>query len=358
MPGNYIKLEDKRIYLHKNFIEVKNSIEKLVFDCDGVLINTNNSYRKTIRETLSIIFKPFPQRRFIGYREIEKLKFTGIYNNDWDTTYALALFLFTTLSEEQTKELVKWLTLQKNDTSSKSCKKGFNIELQSFLNSIESDPIKDPEKYATKVCKEKGTYNELEEFIKIIGKPTNVRESLLAKIFDSIYYGEKLFQKIYNIVPPIKIPKGNIETERLYISKRTLLFLKETFNSKIYLLTGRSKISIQYKMRYMEEYFDTKKSYFIEDIVRDGVGNINLFKKPSPIPLINLADNQPTLYIGDSTEDLILAKKAKDVSNKIYFAGIVNPNDKMVRRYFMESNADLIVLSVNDLPKVFKNKIK
>ncbi|MEM0053226.1 MAG: hypothetical protein QXL89_03505, partial [Nitrososphaeria archaeon] len=178
------------------------------------------------------------------------------------------------------------------------------------------------------------------------------------QVFDSLYYGEKLFQKIYNIKPPIKILKGNIELERVYVSKRTLSFLKKIFNSKMYLLTGRSKISIQYKIKNMEEYFDVKKSYFIEDLVRDGDGNVNLFKKPSPVPLINLAENQPTLYIGDSTEDLMLAKKAKENLNKIYFAGIVKPNDKTMEKYFMESNADIIISSVNALPKIFKNKIR
>ncbi len=358
MIGNYIRLENGKVYLHKSFMEIVDDIECLVFDCDGVLINTNNSYRKTIKQTLSFIFKPFPQRKFIGYKEIEKLKFTGIYNNDWDSTYALALFLFTTLSKEQTKELLEWLNIWRLKVADfKFSKNEFKLEFESFLESLNTDPINDPEKYSINVCREKGTFDELKEFINIIGRPTNVQQSLLAKIFDSIYYGKKLFQKIYATEPPIKILKGNIEIERLHLNKRTLSLLKEIFNSKMYLLTGRSRISIQYKMKDIEEYFDVKKSFFIEDMVREGFGNVNLFKKPSPTPLLNLADDQTTLYVGDSAEDLILAKKAKEVSNKIYFAGVAKPNDR-IRIYFMESNTDLIISSVNMLPKVFKNSIR
>ncbi|MEM4522844.1 MAG: HAD family hydrolase [Nitrososphaeria archaeon] len=357
MTRNYIKLENGKIYLHKDFVNEINSVERLVFDCDGVLINTKNSYRKAIRGTLSLFFRPFFQRDVIRYRDIEKLKFTGIYNNDWDTTYALALFLFTTLPKEIAKDLIQWLTGQVLESKFKRCKSSFDIEFENFLNKIKSDPINDPEEYATKVCQDKGTFNELQKFVNIIGRPNNVRESLLAKVFDSLYYGEELFEKIYNINPPIKIKRGYIEKESLYISKRTLVLLKEIFNSKMYLLTGRSKISVQYKINDIEEYFDMKRSYFIEDIVRDGIGDINLFKKPSPTPLLKLADNQPTLYVGDSAEDLIMAKKAKESSNKIYFAGIAKLDDEAIRKYFMESNADLIISSVNKLPKVFKNKM-
>lgn len=358
MIGNYIRLENEKIYLHKSFMKMLDDIECLVFDCDGVLINTNNSYRKTIKQTLSFIFKPFPQRKLIGYKEIEKLKFTGIYNNDWDSTYALALFLFTTLSKEQAKKVLKWPTIWRlKAVDFKSSKNGFKLKFESFLESLKMDPISDPEKYSTKICREKGTFDELKEFINIIGRPTNVQQSLLAKVFDSIYYGKKLFKKIYAIEPPIKILKGNIERERLHVSKRTLSFLKDIFNSKMYLLTGRSRVSIQYKMKDIEEYFDVKKSFFIEDMVREGFGNVNLVKKPSPAPLLNLADDQTTLYVGDSAEDLILAKKAKEVSNRIYFAGVAKPNDKTLT-YFMESNTDLIISSVNMLPKVFKNSIR
>ncbi|MEM0053662.1 MAG: hypothetical protein QXL89_05705, partial [Nitrososphaeria archaeon] len=178
MIKNYIKLEGGKIYLHENFVNIINDVEKLVFDCDGVLINTKNSYRKTIRQTLSLFFRPFFQKDVIRYKEIEKLKFTGIYNNDWDSTYTLALFLFTMLSKEQAKNYIKWIKGHTLNSKFKLCKSNFNIEFETFLNSIKNDPINDPEEYAIKACQDKGTFNELKEFIEIIGRPNNVRESL------------------------------------------------------------------------------------------------------------------------------------------------------------------------------------
>ncbi|MGB9727661.1 MAG: HAD family hydrolase [Nitrososphaeria archaeon] len=351
----YIPFNKGRILLNKKFSERMDTLEGLVFDCDGVLINTNNSYRKTIKQTLSLIFKPFPQKRFIGFKEIEKLKFTGIYNNDWDSTYALALFLFTTLSREQARSLIEWIKNENIEV------RGFNrmgvleLEYENFLKNVKVDPIRDPEKYAREVCEKKGTCDELKEFIEFIGKPLNVRESFLAKAFDAIYYGKELFKKIYNMEPPVNVKSGNIELESLYVSKSTLHTLKELFDYKMYLLTGRSRISVEYKIKDLEEYFNVKNSFFIEDIVREGYTSMDEFKKPSPTPLLKLACGKPTLYVGDAAEDLLLAKRAKEKSQNIFFAGIISSNNGIVKKYFIESNADLILSNVNMLPKVFKN---
>lgn len=352
----YFSLNFGRICLNRDFVSEADAVERLVFDCDGVLIDTRNSYRKTIKQTLSLIFKPFPQKKFVGYREIEKLKFTGVYNNDWDSTYSLALFLFTTLSREGAKMLIQWLKLgnvKRVEGEAEGLKRGF----ENFLKSLKADPIRDPEEYATRVCELKGTSNELKEFIDLIGRPSNVRESFLAKAFDAIYYGERLFKQVYGIPPPIRVREGNIELERLYVSKSALSTLKKAFDSRMHLLTGRSRISVKYKIKDLEKYFNLENSFFIEDIVREGLGDANEFKKPSPKPLLILSNSQPTLYVGDSAEDMLLAKRAKELARNIYFAAVIGSNDVGRRRYFMESGADIILSSVNELPKVFKNRV-
>jgi len=355
---DYVLLDGGRVCLNKEFTEKLVTIERLVFDCDGVLINTNNSYRKTIKQTLSLIFKPFPQKKFIGFKEIEKLKFTGIYNNDWDSTYALALFLFTTLSKDQARSLINWLKNKSMEPGSVYRVGPLDLEYENFLKSVRGDPIGDPERYAEEVCEKNGTCEELKEFIELIGKPLNVRESFLAKAFDAIYYGERLFKRVYNMSPPVNVKRGNIEVEKLYVRKSTLSTLKKLFDHKMYLLTGRSRISVEYKIKNLQEYFDVEKSFFIEDIVREGCTNVDKLKKPSPTPLLQLACDQPTLYVGDATEDLLLAKKAKESSQNIFFAGIIAENDNVVKKYFIESNADLILSNVNMLPKVFKNRCR
>ncbi len=61
-----------------------------------------------------------------------------------------------------------------------------------------------------------------------------------------------------------------------------------------------------------------------------------------------------TLFVGDSMEDFIMAKKATDLGSKTIFCGIIgtskNPQEKL--ELFQRNNAILVLDSINLLPKV------
>jgi phosphoglycolate phosphatase-like HAD superfamily hydrolase len=60
------------------------------------------------------------------------------------------------------------------------------------------------------------------------------------------------------------------------------------------------------------------------------------------------------LYVGDSMEDFIMAKKATNLGHKTTFCGIIgtskNPQQKL--RLFEENEAILVLDSIDLLPKV------
>jgi HAD superfamily hydrolase (TIGR01548 family) len=56
----------------------------LIFDMDGVLVNVKDSYRLAIQKTAEFFLK-----KQIEPEEIQKLKNSGGFNNDWDLTEAL-----------------------------------------------------------------------------------------------------------------------------------------------------------------------------------------------------------------------------------------------------------------------------
>ena len=64
--------------------------------------------------------------------------------------------------------------------------------------------------------------------------------------------------------------------------------------------------------------------------------------------------NGITLYVGDSMEDFIMAKKVTDMGSKVIFCGIIgtskNPQEKL--ELFQQNEAVLILDSINLLPKV------
>ncbi len=61
-----------------------------------------------------------------------------------------------------------------------------------------------------------------------------------------------------------------------------------------------------------------------------------------------------TLYVGDSMEDFIMAKRASDLGHKTTFCGIIgtskNPQAKL--ELFEKNNAILVLNSIHQLPKV------
>ena len=73
----------------------------LIFDMDGVLIDVSKSYRKTIRRTIQIYLENClgferGRRAWITDEEISLFKSAGGFNNDWDLTSGLLLYLLST----------------------------------------------------------------------------------------------------------------------------------------------------------------------------------------------------------------------------------------------------------------------
>ena len=76
------------------------NLDVLIFDMDGVLIDVSRSYRKTIQRTIHIYLETclgFQRSRgdWIMDEEISLFKSVGGFNNDWDLTSGLLLYLLS-----------------------------------------------------------------------------------------------------------------------------------------------------------------------------------------------------------------------------------------------------------------------
>ena len=75
-------------------------IDLLIFDMDGVLVDVSRSYRQAIQQTVQIYFETClglkkGRRNLITKEDISLLKSTGGFNNDWELTSALILYLLS-----------------------------------------------------------------------------------------------------------------------------------------------------------------------------------------------------------------------------------------------------------------------
>ncbi|UCH37670.1 MAG: hypothetical protein JSV76_00350, partial [Candidatus Bathyarchaeota archaeon] len=90
-----VQLPGEKALCRSSILPQLKATDAIIFDCDGVLIDTRQSYRKTIVQTVNFILtelttiRPLPANTV---REITHLlKKSGGFNNDWDVVYVILL---------------------------------------------------------------------------------------------------------------------------------------------------------------------------------------------------------------------------------------------------------------------------
>ncbi|MFM8659349.1 MAG: HAD family hydrolase, partial [Candidatus Nitrosotenuis sp.] len=166
----------------------------------------------------------------------------------------------------------------------------------------------------------------------------------LYQIFDQLFYGKNLYKKIFHKKTQFK-SKGLIENDIVIVNEK----LVNSLEKKLAIVTGRGMESTKYSLGKLFHKFDTSSSVFLEDHPRK-------LAKPNPKALIMSIDklhSKSCVYVGDSMEDLMMAKKANKMGKKVIFCGIYgtaeNPNSK--RKLFEKNKADIILESITLLPK-------
>ena len=245
-----------------------------------------------------------------------------------------------------------------------------NANLEKFLIDVaehaDETGIDSVEKYIKKLTSNKTFPNYLKNIDKILdylNYPGKVGDSIVSTVFDEFFYGQELFLKRYKIKSKHYFGKPLIENDRIVITDNTIRKLIKRFNSKIAMVSGRSKIAAAYALDNKFYLLNEKNSIFLEDEDRK-------FAKPNPYGLKKVINKINTrndiLYCGDSVEDLIMARRAEEELNQkniktktsIVFCGIYgcsSNKDELISK-FMEKKADIIIKSVNDLPHIL-NKV-
>ena len=323
-------------------------IDYIIFDIDGVLIDVKKSYNEAIKNTVQFVVRNLIKKDLkdlITDQIILKFRKTGGFNNDTDTSYAIILSLLS-YHDLQNANLEKFL-----------------IDVAEHADETGIDSV---EKYIKKLTSNKTFPNYLKNIDKILdylNYPGKVGDSIVSTVFDEFFYGQELFLKRYKIKSKYYFGKPLIENDRIVITDNTIRKLIERFNSKIAMVSGRSKIAAAYALDNKFYLLNEKNSIFLEDEDRK-------FAKPNPYGLKKVINKINTrndiLYCGDSVEDLIMARRAEEELNQkniktktsIVFCGIYgcsSNKDELISK-FMEKKADIIIKSVNDLPHIL-NKV-
>jgi len=318
-----LEKKSEGIYVDDSHIDSFEKIDGIVFDCDGVLIDITKSYDLAIIKTTQYVLKTFAKITDsinVDFKIIDGFKATGGFNDEVDLTYAAII------------SLIAAQKLKKNPTE-------FIFDV---IKNSDSSGIVSVEKYLENIT-------DISEIKNQLSYPGTHHQNPLYKIFDQLFYGPELYKKLFQNNSQFT-ESGLIEQDDVILNESLLESLEKKFDSKIAMVTGRGKESVSYSLKEMLSKFNLDNSVFLEDESRD-------LAKPNPKPLLDSIkgiDSNVTLYVGDSMEDFIMAKKVTETGSKVIFCGIIgtskNPQEKL--ELFEKNEAVLVLDSVHLLPKV------
>ena len=313
--------KSKGIYVDDSFDPT--TLDSIIFDCDGVLVDITNSYDQTIVKTTKYVLETLAKINDsiqIDFKIIDGFKSTGGFNDEVDLTYAAILSIVA--AKKLKKDQTEFINLVIDNSDSTGIK-----SVETFI------------KDQTDIC----------EIIEQLSYPGSHKDNILYQIFDQLFYGPELYSKLFKNTSKFSEP-GLIENDVVIFNNDLADKLENKFHKQISMVTGRGKESVKYSLKNLLEKFDLQNSMFLEDESRE-------LAKPNPQSLVNSItgmNSKSCLYVGDSMEDFIMAKKATILGNKTTFCGIIgtskNPEEKL--QLFERNEAILVLDSINLLPKV------
>ncbi len=312
------------IMIDSTKIEKIKQLDSIVFDCDGVLIDVSNSYDLAIKKTVDFIVKEMAQVNESGLvttSMIEGFKATGGFNDEIDVAYALILSVVS--------------AKKKNEPFSKFVLK--------VIENADQTGIKSVEKYLDHIN------IDIFDIRKKLAYPSKKFQNPLSSIFDEMFYGSELYLQLYKRKPQFFDGLGLIENDVVLLNKDLTQSLHDRFDKKIAIVTGRGLLSAKHSLKDLFNEFDLINSRFLEDEPRE-------MAKPNPQSLISTIkgmNGKNSLYVGDSMEDYIMARKANESGVPTIFCGVYGTSkDQDAKRSLFESNnADMIVKSIDLIPK-------
>ena len=313
--------KSKGIYVDDSFDPTK--FDSIIFDCDGVLVDITNSYDQTIVKTTKYVLETLAKINDsiqIDFKIIDGFKSTGGFNDEVDLTYAAILSI----------------------VAAKKLKKDQTEFINLVIDNSDSTGIKSVETFIK-------DQTDISEIIEQLSYPGSHKDNILYQIFDQLFYGPELYSKLFQNTSKFSEP-GLIENDVVIFNNDLADKLGNKFHNQISMVTGRGKESVKYSLKHLLDKFDLQNSMFLEDEPRE-------LAKPNPQSLVNSItgmNSKSCLYVGDSMEDFIMAKKATILGNKTTFCGIIgtskNPEEKL--QLFEQNEAILVLDSINLLPKV------
>jgi len=384
--------KERQIYIREDSAELLRGIEKIIFDFDGVLAQTSQSYRQTIRNVVDYYFLEIleltgEKGKLAALLDIQKFKDTGLYNNDWKLSYALITYYINLILRKLEQKSVlqnftkQFSNIQFSDVQSfiQNLKKVGDFLRRNGISGTDLANLKDdnivgldlflaqsslekPKPIETSlVGVDPEVVEDKERLVKRLVPYDLEKPDLLKRLFEETYLGKELFNKIYGTPSFFKFDASLLDIEEFIPTKETLKMLRRQFG-KFGIYSGRPRPQGMYILeKYCYTgYFGETESVFLGDLLKSEA-EMEKLGKPDPTLFIELIEKTVekgagVAYVGDGIADAIMVEKAKAKGlENLSFLGVVSSSEDSNKLFteYIKHGADAVVTDVNDIPYLF-----
>lgn len=335
----------------------------LIFDMDGVLIDVSKSYRKTIQRTVHIYLETclgFQRGRgdWIMDEEISLFKSVGGFNNDWDLTSGLLLYLLSISGIpplpkrkrfSSIREIVYYLRTKSSLSHQKTAIRLKRKPLLSFLEKVKS----------------RG--GGLRGIRRILGTSWEGwvyrfgdldQENLIKRIFQEVYLGKK-FTACYHLRPLFYKGEGFYLREKTLIPKKILVALRKKIQMGIASGRPRFEAELALKRFHLRPYFNSvvtlDECEFEENRIFRSAGKRIKCSKPHPYSILRTVQeigipHSRCGYVGDVVDDMLAARAAKKELDITAIGFLSSPaNRRAMKKALIQAGVDLIIENPKEL---------
>ncbi|CCQ32643.1 HAD-superfamily hydrolase [Halorhabdus tiamatea SARL4B] len=278
---------------------------------DGVLVDVADSYRRAVVDTVARV-----HGETISRSTLQAFKDAGGFNNDWELTDALALYVLAR-------------------------SEGFDLCVEEFTGQIAASgggfsgarSVVDDEMDAA--ARER-IYAALDR-------------DQLREVFQQLYLGSDKYREIEGAEPTLD-ENGYIHDETVLVERSTLDTLQSRF--EVGVLTGRPAAEADIALERVGLDIPADHRFTMDDWAAG---------KPDPNALVTLAerfDADAVAFAGDTLDDVrtVVNAAEHDLGRIYYGIGVLTGGltGQSGREKFEDAGADAVVESVNNLPELLE----
>ncbi|MCU4751877.1 TIGR01548 family HAD-type hydrolase [Halobacteria archaeon AArc-curdl1] len=287
--------------------------DAVVLDIDGVLVDVADSYRRAIVDSIEHVYG-----RTIRREDIQLFKNAGGFNNDWELTYAGALYVL-------------------------AAGEGFDRSLEAFTDAIaaEGGGLEAAESVVMDELGGQATQ-------RVRGKWDTER---LRDVFQQLYLGSERYAVLEDAEPDAELEgAGYIEAEPVLLEAETREALLERY--AVGIVTGRPAAEAEIALTRVGLEIPLEHRFTMDDWAEG---------KPHPHALTTLGDRfdaESVVFVGDTLDDIQTAVNAEAADDGRTYHGVGVLTGGLTggsgRELFEEAGASAVLESINELPEVLE----